>query len=745
MKKFLSLLLVIAMFMTMMIGIGALSNTSMSNAENYTLGNKISFYSSELYTTAMNNSASLYYYFTVPYTGTLDVNFSAYCTSTESSGYDIVVYIYNSEQKLVTKKSLTIPDKATVGKTYNGNKISISIDRGTYYLRIEENSGYASEWYMATCKINLSTSFKCLHTNKSEAIEKESTCSEKGIIAEICNDCGKVWKWDLSLLPHTPADEWVRISEPTCSKVGEEQKSCTVCGGVAKTQSIDKLPHTYGEWATDTEPTCSKEGKRVRTCSVCGGNETESIDKLDHEYGDWERTTEPTCTVKGKETRECKNCGKSETNSLDMLEHSFSDWSIATAATCTSKGKETRKCYMCDKKETRDIPMLEHDFGKWEVYTSASCTSTGTERRYCKLCNKYETRTTEKTEHEYDDYKIVTQATCMSTGVEQGYCRRCGKTITENIPKLDHNLGEWTVVTEATCTKAGKKQATCADCGETETKTISKIDHAFGEWEVTTEPSCTKTGKQEHTCVVCGKAETETIDKTEHTVDEWTITREATETRKGTRKGKCTVCGKSFSESYEKPKYPGRSGFKKSRDYGSKFSDVGKDKWFHEYVQTAYEYELANGTSNSKFSPDSKFTVAQALTAAANIHRAYYGFEVASTVGGAWYTPYVNYCIENGIIADGQFKNYDKNITRGEMAEIFAKVLPSDEYTRVRVGAPSDMAKESASYIAVQQLYEAGIVSGDAKTGYYRPNDEIVRSEACVIFTRIAVEGYRAK
>ena len=46
-------------------------------------------------------------------------------------------------------------------------------------------------------------------------------------------------------------------------------------------------------------------------------------------------------------------------------------------------------------------------------------------------------------------------------------------------------------------------------------------------------------------------------------------------------------------------------------------------------------------------------------------------------------------------------------------------------------------------YEAVAKLYRAGIVSGDGEGGY-RPDDEIVRSEACVIFTRLAVSNKRA-
>ena len=160
----------------------------------------------------------------------------------------------------------------------------------------------------------------------------------------------------------------------------------------------------------------------------------------------------------------------------------------------------------------------------------------------------------------------------------------------------------------------------------------------------------------------------------------------------------------------------------------------------------AYEYSLANGTSTTKFSPDNKFTVAQALTAAANIHTAYYGTSVrAAAQGEAWYAPYVEYCTQNGIITATQFGDYNKNITRGEMAVVFANILPSDEYAPVRDGQTPDVTADMSCYDGVLKLYRAGIVGGDAGSGNFRPSDEIVRSEACVIFTRIAAPGERIK
>ena len=77
------------------------------------------------------------------------------------------------------------------------------------------------------------------------------------------------------------------------------------------------------------------------------------------------------------------------------------------------------------------------------------------------------------------------------------------------------------------------------------------------------------------------------------------------------------------------------------------------------------------------------------------------------------------------------------------MAAVFANILPSDAYTAHRDGMPGDVSASLACYAAVKKLYAAGIVGGDAGSGNYRPNDSIARSEACVIFTRIAAAAER--
>ena len=183
------------------------------------------------------------------------------------------------------------------------------------------------------------------------------------------------------------------------------------------------------------------------------------------------------------------------------------------------------------------------------------------------------------------------------------------------------------------------------------------------------------------------------------------------------------------------------SKFTASRTYENQFTDVPANAWFHTYVKTAYEYALANGTGKTTFTPDGTFTVAQALTAAANIHKAYTGSTIDTAGAANWYDPYVNYCVANGIITKDQFADYNKNITRGEMAIVFANILPEAEYKAIRTYTLSDMNDTLPSAAAVKKLAEAGIVGGS--NGQYKPNDPIKRSEACVIFTRIAVATMR--
>ncbi len=415
-------------------------------------------------------------------------------------------------------------------------------------------------------------------------------------------------------------------------------------------------------------------------------------------------------------------------------------------ATCADEGERQRKCAVCGEVQKEDIPKLSHSFGSWTVTKKATCTSAGTRTRTCTECGTKETDSVAMTDHTYTSWTTTRQATCTSEGARRRTCTECGYAQTDTIDKKGHEYGSWTTTREATCTSTGLRRRTCANCGNVDESTISKLNHGAETYDkVITAATCSKTGTANVICKYCDKVvSTKTLPKTEHTIGEWTVTKRATMTSGGVRQAKCKVCGETITETFAHGT-PGKSAFKSSRSYNGNFKDVQKSDWFYDSVKTAYEYTLVNGKSAVSFEPNSHFTVAETLTVAANIHTLYNDLTVRNEFEyEKWYQRYVDYCIENGIITDGQFDSYERNITRGEMAIVFASILPEKEYGLVKSGVNSDVTSDMGCYEAVKKLYSAGIVTGD-DTGLYRPGDDIIRSEACVIFSRIAIDDKRVK
>ena len=115
------------------------------------------------------------------------------------------------------------------------------------------------------------------------------------------------------------------------------------------------------------------------------------------------------------------------------------------------------------------------------------------------------------------------------------------------------------------------------------------------------------------------------------------------------------------------------AGFTKTNTYADgTFDDVKSTSWYAKEVASAYELGFMNGKAEGKFAPDGNVTVAEAITMASRVHSIYNGKEIAKTEG-KWYDMYVQYALANGIIAEGQYTNYDRNIMRYEMAVMFSE------------------------------------------------------------------------
>lgn len=186
--------------------------------------------------------------------------------------------------------------------------------------------------------------------------------------------------------------------------------------------------------------------------------------------------------------------------------------------------------------------------------------------------------------------------------------------------------------------------------------------------------------------------------------------------------------------------------FLKPNTYNSNFTDVPASEWYASEVAGAYELGFVNGKTDTLFDPEGGMTVAEAITLAARTNNAYgsadYDFTPAE--GDEWYTPYVNYAVDNGIIKADTYSDYDAPITRGQMAQIFASTLPAAEYAAINsVTAIPDVAQSSAYFTAVYKLYNAGIVMGGDAYGTYSPDSGITRCEAAAIINRVANKDKR--
>lgn len=185
----------------------------------------------------------------------------------------------------------------------------------------------------------------------------------------------------------------------------------------------------------------------------------------------------------------------------------------------------------------------------------------------------------------------------------------------------------------------------------------------------------------------------------------------------------------------------GMSEFQKQQTYSGQFTDI-TGKWHEKYIADLYEYGLTQGTSGGQMSPETPVTLAEVITLAARINAVYYGREIGQP-GEPWYSPYVDYAFEHGIISAGDKENAGRTATRGESVRIFEACLPSEQFEAVNGKITfADVAKEDEYFNAVSTLAGAGVVSG-YDDGLFRPDAGISRAEALTMADRVVNKTMR--
>lgn len=207
--------------------------------------------------------------------------------------------------------------------------------------------------------------------------------------------------------------------------------------------------------------------------------------------------------------------------------------------------------------------------------------------------------------------------------------------------------------------------------------------------------------------------------------------------------GVCTVCG------YKKPDSSSGTDLDTGSDPGSSakpeykfpFTDVPDNAWFRGDVEIAHKNGLINGKTETLYCPDDLMTYAEAIKLAATMNQLYYDGKVTLKSGDTqWYSTYMAYALEKGIIAEDMSLQADKSITRRVFVKIFRASMPSSEFpviNEVSDGKIPDVAMNADGAAQIYDFYRAGILVGSDTLGTFNPDSNIVRSEVAAILTRM--------
>ncbi|MCM1148699.1 MAG: S-layer homology domain-containing protein [Butyricicoccus sp.] len=179
----------------------------------------------------------------------------------------------------------------------------------------------------------------------------------------------------------------------------------------------------------------------------------------------------------------------------------------------------------------------------------------------------------------------------------------------------------------------------------------------------------------------------------------------------------------------------------------SPFTDVVRGSWYFDDVIRCCERGFIDGMTPTTYEPTGTLTLAQCVKLAACMHQFHsegaVAFE-APAPGEPWYSSYVDYALENGMI-EREFDDYNAPVVRREFVEVFYNALPETEYARINKiadGAIPDVPGSDGGAKEVYAFYRAGILAGygeaDGMAAFsFGPDRTITRAEVATIMNRM--------
>ncbi|MCD8014503.1 MAG: Ig-like domain-containing protein [Lachnospiraceae bacterium] len=232
-------------------------------------------------------------------------------------------------------------------------------EQETYYFAIDY------DLYSATFVLSAG------HGDLTHVEAKEATCTEEGNIEYwYCSICGKYFSdeegtAELTGSVSTPtvhSFEQYIMREATCTENGILRNICSFCGKY-EDEEVPATGHTWDDGTVVQNATCTADGTLRYTCISCQEEKDEVLEALGHEWPEtWTTALAATCTTDGLAYRICQRsgCGELETEILEASGHSWGEEQIVEAdeETLTS-GRRYRVCEDCQMEETLEILIPE--------------------------------------------------------------------------------------------------------------------------------------------------------------------------------------------------------------------------------------------------------------------------------------------------------------------------------------------------------------------------------------------------
>lgn len=152
--------------------------------------------------------------------------------------------------------------------------------------------------------------------------------------------------------------------------------------------------------------------------------------------------------------------------------------------------------------------------------------------------------------------------------------------------------------------------------------------------------------------------------------------------------------------------------------------------WAKEFIARMVESGIISGYPDGTFRPNanikvSEFTTLVLKTADINIEK----------VDGIWYQGAINTAKKYGIIEEGEFADYNRNINRGEMTRMIVRTLDKNPSTgRTSFDDDSSIPSNIKGY--VKKTVELGIIGG-YPDNTFRHSGNATRAEATVVLTKM--------